>query len=93
MKSFTATIQRSDKPGGWWCVVVPSETKKALQPLFVGGNAKVMATVGTTTWPVTIMAMGGGHWMVPLKADIRESEELQTGQEITVTITPRKSND
>jgi hypothetical protein len=89
MTTFSGTIEHSDAPGGWWYVKLPPEVKRELQPLFTGGSAKVKATVGKTTWPVTIMPMGGGVWMMPLKAEVRVAESLQTGQEILVTIAPR----
>ena len=91
MTTFEGKIERINETGGWWFVKLPAEIKQALQPYFVRGNAKVNAAIGKTTWPVTIMAMGGGVWMIPIKAEVRKAESLDAGQTVKITITPRET--
>jgi hypothetical protein len=87
--SFTAKLEHIDKPGGWWLVKLPNETHEAIKPLMSHGSLKTEATIGKATWSTTIMPMGGGVWMLPIKADVRTAENLQLGDTINISFEPK----
>lgn len=83
-KSFTATIA-TEKNSGWACVVVPHSgdyfgTRK---PVTVAG------TVDGHPFQATLLPIGDGTHMVPLKAALRKVVGKVLGQDVTVHLAQR----
>ncbi len=81
---FTATIT-TEKNSGWSCVVVPDSgdyfgTRK---PVKVGG------TVDGHPFEATLLPVGDGTHMVPLKAALRKAVGKTLGDEVTVHLARR----
>jgi hypothetical protein len=84
--SFTAEIT-ADGNSGWACVVVPSSgeyfgTKKAVK---VGG------TVDGHPFQATMLPIGGGNHMLPLRAALRKAVGKDKGEKVAVKLDQRFS--
>ena len=69
----------------WHFVTVPKEISDQIR-FFVGraapgfGSVRVSVTVGTTTWKTSIFPdKASGCYFLPVKADVRKSENLHLG--------------
>jgi len=88
--SFKAPLEHINEPGGWWYVRVPAEIHGVVKPLMARGSLRLGVEIGKTQWNATMMPLGGGVSMIPIKAEIRKAESLEEGQRLSVTITPRE---
>jgi hypothetical protein len=84
-KTFTATMQKSPNTGGWTYVVMPD----AYEFFGTHGAVKVKGTVNGEPFQSSLMAMGDGVQMLPVKADIRKTIGKEAGDEVTVHLTER----
>ncbi len=87
--SFKTTLKRVPEKGGWHYLMPPDKVVVTLrEQAGKKGNIPVLATIGTSTWPSTIMSMGNQQWFAAVKADVRKNEQLSEGDTVTVKITP-----
>lgn len=75
----------------WYFVTLPEkesgDIKRAFEGMTAGfGSLPVNVTVGQTTWKTSIFPDRKGAYMLPLKADVRKKEKIQTGSTILFTI-------
>ncbi|HCT81681.1 MAG TPA: DUF1905 domain-containing protein [Micromonosporaceae bacterium] len=82
--TFTATVT-TEHNSGWTCVVMPGSgdffgTRKAV---------KVAGTVNGHPFQATLLPMGDGTHMVPLKAALRKVIGKTQGEEVTVHLAQR----
>jgi hypothetical protein len=82
---FTGVLERTPGTGGWTYVVWP----EAAAVLWTRGAAKVSGTIDGHPFRSSIMAMGNGRQMLPVKADIRKAIGKEAGDTISVHITER----
>ena len=83
--TFTATLQKSDQPGGWTYVVMPGSAE-----LFgTKGLVKVRCTVDGRELTTSFMALGDGTHKLPVKAAVRRAIRKEVGDEVTVVLLER----
>lgn len=82
---FDATMEINADKGGWTYVLVPD----SVALLRTGRSVKVSGTVDG--WPVetSLLPIGGGRHMLPIKADVRRAIAKQAGDEVTVRLERR----
>jgi hypothetical protein len=83
--TFTAPIRRDTGPGAWTIVVMPDSgaffgTRK---PVKVGG------TIDGHAFEATLLPMGDGSHMVPIKAALRTAVGKGDGDEVIVHLDRR----
>lgn len=81
---FTATIT-TESNSGWTCVVMPGSGD------FFGTRkpVKVAGTIDEHLFQATLLPMGDGTHMVPLKAALRKVTDKGIGQDVTVLLQQR----
>jgi Domain of unknown function (DUF1905) len=84
-EQFTGVLERRAGTGGWTYVVWPDAAKI----LGTHGAAKVRGTVDGHEFRSSIMAMGQGVQMLPVKADLRKAIGKDGGDLVTVRILER----
>ena len=85
--TFTAPIRRDMGPGGWTVVVMPGsgEYFGTRKPVKVGG------TIDGHPFEATLLPMGDGTHMVPLRAGLRTAVAKGDGDDVTVHLDRRLS--
>ena len=82
LASFTATLARDEKNSGWiharW-----AESKDVLQ---TGKPVKIRARVDDHQFEATLMPLGDGAHMLPIRAAIRKAIKKDLGDIVSVTI-------
>jgi uncharacterized protein DUF1905 len=78
-------------PAPFHFVTVPIKECAELQevsPLvtYGWGVIPVIATVGETTWSTSLFPKDGGY-LVPIKASVRDTEQLELGDDVRITLT------
>ncbi len=87
---FTGKIWSWRGPAPWYFVTVPAEQSSALK-VIVGyvtygwGMIPVRARIGKTEWKTSLWPKDG-NYVVPVKARVREAEDLNEGDEVTVRL-------
>lgn len=77
-----------EKP--WVYISVPKLYTDMFQPFADRGLVAIMARVGGSTWPTSLMPMGDGTQFIPLSAKIRKAEGIEIGRRIKCTFWLRK---
>jgi len=85
-ETFTATVT-TESNSGWTCVVMPrsGDIFGTRKPVKVGG------TVDGTAFQATLLPMGDGTHMVPLKAALRKQLGKSVGDDVTVHLDQQHS--
>lgn len=89
---FTAEIWVYPGNGGWHFVSLPPELSKEIRDNLKSeeegwGRMKAKAKIGNTEWDTSIwFDTKMGTYILPLKAEIRKKERLETGKEVEIII-------
>jgi hypothetical protein len=90
---FSGKIWYWRGPAPWYFVTVPAEQCHDLQNILLSvtyGWGMIPATVriGKTEWKTALWPKEG-RYIVPLKASVRDAENLEEGDEVTVQLEVR----
>lgn len=89
---FTSTLWKHGSTGGWYFLTVSSDVSDEIRSLFQSeeegwGRLKVKALIGTTEWDTAIwFDTKLGCYLLPVKSQIRKSEHLAEGGNISAEI-------
>ena len=84
--TFKSTAQKFPGSGGWVYVAVPKKyTKDLKQRRRAWGMYPITVYVGKTSWKTKLMMKKGGDFFVALKATIRNKEQINVGDRITIS--------
>ncbi|NHC47269.1 DUF1905 domain-containing protein [Motilibacter aurantiacus] len=82
----TGEVELFPGPGGWHFVRAPREWSGDLAHRARRGLIAVTATVGSTTWPTSLMPTGDGSHFVALPKAVRAAEDVRLGDDVTVRV-------
>lgn len=79
----------------WHFLTLPTKDAEIIKERFAGmkrgwGSLPVTATIGTSSWKTSIFPdKKSGSYLLPVKADVRKKEHLETGELIRFSIEVR----
>ena len=89
---FAAEIWQYKAPGGWYFISVPEDVSKEIRENLKWqeegwGRLKITAEIGSSQWKTSIwFDTKRNTYLLPLKADIRKKENIESGNIIDVII-------
>ncbi len=89
---FAAAPWQYKAPGGWYFVSVPEDVSKEIRENLKWqeegwGRLKITAEIGSTRWKTAIwFDTKRNTYLLPLKADVRKKEKIESGNDIDVNI-------
>lgn len=92
--SFTSQLWlHSTMPGAWYFVTLPPDAADEIRASTERrgfGSVRVHATIGGTSWDTSVFPDSGtGSFVLPVKAAVRRSEDIDNGDPVDVTVTTR----
>lgn len=78
--------------GGWHFLTLPSKQAAAIRALFARGarpfgSIPVSVTIGETGWRTSLFPdRKAGSYLLPIKASVRKSEQIEDGTMVTAVI-------
>ncbi len=89
---FVAAPWQYSSPGGWYFISVPEDVSKEIRENLKWqeegwGRLKITAGIGSTQWKTSIwFDTKRNTYLLPLKADVRKKEKIESGNDIDVII-------
>ena len=87
--TFTGKVELFEREKGWYYVSVPPELSKPLEYLADRGLIAVIAEVGNSSWPTSLLPMGDGTHFLALPAKVRSKEKLSPGTIVEISFKTR----
>lgn len=87
--TFVANVKLFERKKGWHYVCVPTELSKPLSCLADRGLIAVVAKVGGSSWPTSLLPMGDGTHFIALPAKVRAKEKLSLGTKTELSFETR----
>jgi hypothetical protein len=90
--SFTAKVFTTPGDGPWHMVTLPEALSDEIEARYAGprrgfGAVRVTARIGTTTWGTSIFPdRSRGAYVMGIKRQVREAEEVEDGVLIDVAL-------
>lgn len=90
--TFESKVWKHHGPAAWYFVSLPKLHSEEIRGLFQKweegwGRLKCQAKIGNTIWETAIWYDTHHHaYVLPLKAEIRRKEHIETDQVIAITI-------
>ena len=80
-------------PAPWYFVTVPAEQCRALKAIsgavtYGWGMIPVHVRIGKTAWKTSLWPKDGSY-IVPIKASVRKTENLEEGDTVTIRLATR----
>ena len=90
---LTGTIWFWKGPAPWFFVTVPEQESRELKAIsgfvtYGWGVIPVHVRIGKTEWQTSLFPKDG-RYLVPIKASVREAENLDEGDKVTVRLEVR----
>ena len=85
LSKFTSKLEKSPNKGGWTYAIWPD----AGEALGTRGAVKVRGTIDGHEFAATVMPMGRGVQMLPVKASLRAAISKQAGDTVEIVIAER----
>ncbi len=82
---FSVALEKSPNKGGWTYAVMSN----FVEHFGSGAAVKVKAAVDGYPFQSSFMPMGGGKYMLPIRADIRAVIKKKAGDTVTIHILER----
>lgn len=92
--TFTAEIWRHDGPAAWYFISLPDELADGLRAAYAHsqrafGSLPVRAIIGRSEWETSIFYDRRREtYLLPVKAAIRNTEDLEDGDEVRLRLAP-----
>lgn len=89
--TFTSVLWRWEAQDAWRFVTVPADLTEEIRvtggPPRGFGSVRVEVRVGSTTWRTSVFPdVRRGSYVLPVKRAVRDAEDLEDGDEVTVTL-------
>ncbi len=88
--SFSGVLQLFPQEGGWYYVAAPLSVSQPLHELADRGLIAVEATLGSSTWPTSLLPMGDGTHFIAINTKVRKSEKLELGDKVRISFKLRE---
>ena len=90
---FDATIWYWRGPAPWFFVTVPDQQRDDLRAIsgfvtYGWGMIPAKVRIGKTEWTTSLFPKDG-NYIVPIKASVRQAENLEEGDKVTVQLEVR----
>ena len=87
---FTGKVGVWKGPAPWYFIIVPGQLSRELQDIqgivtYGWGMIPARVVIGKTEWKTSLWPKDG-HFIVPIKATVQETEGLDEGDEVTVQL-------
>ena len=87
--TFTGKVELFEREKGWYYVSVPIELSKQFEHLADRGLIAVIAEVGNSRWPTSLLPMGDSTHFLALPSKVRSKEKLLLGMAVEISFETR----
>lgn len=87
---FSGTIWFWKGPAPWYFVTIPMEPSRAIKAISTSvtygwGVIPVRVRIGKTVWQTSLFPKDE-HYLVPIKASVRNAEKIEEGDDVTIAL-------